>query len=324
MLRSAACALLLLCTLPAQIHLNLRVEAAGQGTVLAAPGTNLAYQVIGELSGGASEGLALFGFDLGFSGGPLPQADAPTGAPMDRFAPPLGVSNPAGFGGTVQGGSLVQVGGGQNTFQNIFAPVPIGAVATGVAVPGSPAVLVSGTLTVPSAPGAYTLVVSNLFGNVIRAGETGASIWKVDPFLPGNLTHLSILVEPLRSATTTASISPPGTQFLDLQVGPLNAGRPYWTLGSLSGTSPGLSILPTGTYLPLNEDFYMHHLIANPNAGPVFNQVGSTDASGSAVITVQVPSGLPPSVIGLVVHHAVVLIHPVDFATNAVSLTLVP
>ena len=38
---------------------------------------------------------------------------------MSAFAPPDGLSNPAGYGGTLIGDAYVQVGGAQNTINNI-------------------------------------------------------------------------------------------------------------------------------------------------------------------------------------------------------------
>ena len=46
-------------------------------------------------------------------------------------------------------------------------------VITGVGLPGSPARLITGSLTAPYALGTYTLTPSNLFANVIRLGQTG-------------------------------------------------------------------------------------------------------------------------------------------------------
>ena len=57
-----------------------------------------------QLSDQLNEGLAGFTFNLSFDGGDLAQANTPTTSPLDNFAPPLGLSNPAGFGGTIVGG----------------------------------------------------------------------------------------------------------------------------------------------------------------------------------------------------------------------------
>ena len=146
------------------------------------------------MSDNANEGLALFAFDLEWSGGPLAPAATPVTHPMLDFARPLGLENPAGFGGTPSGGRLLQVGGAQNTINNTFAPFPGGGVVTGVAWPGQPVVLATGKLTAPVTPGTYSLVASNLVANVIRQGETGDPFWRVVKAAPGTFTSLVVQV----------------------------------------------------------------------------------------------------------------------------------
>ena len=184
------------CTALAQAsELNLSVESAGQNTLQVLPGATVDYQVIGELTDAQNEGLAMFAFDLGFDGGALQQADAPTSNPMLNFQSPLGLSNPAGFGGTPSGGDLIQIGGAQNTIKNTLAAKPTGTVMVGVAAPGSPEVLVAGSLSAPATPGSYTLSVSSGFVNVIRQGEDGSGdFWAVDGADLGTVTTLEIQV----------------------------------------------------------------------------------------------------------------------------------
>lgn len=160
-------------------------------------GATVNYQVVGVLNDSINEGLALVGFDLAFTGGPLTQANNPTSAPMNNFANNLGINNPAGYGGTVQGGVLKQVGGGQNTIKNTAdnAPFPIGTVITGLAQPPNALILVTGSLTAPMAEGTYNLNLTNLFGNVIKDGETGEIFYKTEAFGNGSITNLTIIVE---------------------------------------------------------------------------------------------------------------------------------
>jgi hypothetical protein len=179
----------------AATNLDLRIESGGQAAVTVAPGAAVPWSAVGQLSDGANEGLALFAFDLQWTGGALAPASAPSTSPMTSFARPLGLANPAGFGGTPGGvGRLIQVGGAQNTIQNTFAPFPSGSVVTDVAAPGQPVVLASGQLTAPMTPGTYTLAASNLIANVIREGETGATFWRVDKASAGTVTALVVNV----------------------------------------------------------------------------------------------------------------------------------
>jgi hypothetical protein len=178
-------------------NLNLSVQSGGSNTVPALPGAVVNYSVVGVLSDAASDGLAAFSLDLTFSGGPLTAADAPSSPPMVSFNRPAGLTNPAGFGGTVVAGVLVQVGGAQNTIRNVFAPYPTGNVIVDVAQIGQAVSLVSGHLTAPLVPGNYTLVPSNVVANVIVQGQTGLPFWKVEKALPGTVTPLTVIVGPI-------------------------------------------------------------------------------------------------------------------------------
>lgn len=175
-------------------NLNLTIQSGGLTTVTVLPGALVNYNVVGVLNDAASDGLAGVSFDLTFTGGPLPQAAEPTTAPMTSFAKPAGLTNPAGFGGTVTAGKLVQVGGAQNTIVNTFAPYPNGSVVTDVAQIGQALTLVAGTLTAPVTPGTYTLFASAVVANVIRQGQTGVPFWAVDKAFPGTLTPLTVIV----------------------------------------------------------------------------------------------------------------------------------
>ena len=178
-------------------NLHLIVQSGGSNTVAALPGATVNYAVIGQLSDGASDGLAAFSLNLTFSGGALSPANAPSSAPMTSFNRPAGLTNPAGYGGTVVSGVLVQVGGAQNTIRNVFAPYPNGNVITDVAQIGQPLPLVTGQLTAPLIPVNYTLVPSSVVANVILQGQNGIPFWKVEPAQPGALTPLTVIVGPL-------------------------------------------------------------------------------------------------------------------------------
>jgi hypothetical protein len=175
-------AALLLASASAQASdLALRARSNGASQVTVTVGSDVPYEIVGELSDPASQGLAMFTFDLHFTGGPLPQASAPApGSTMDSFSAPQGFSNPSGYGGHPLNGDLLQVGGAQNTIRNQFAPIPTGTVTTGVALPGSPQVLVSGVLQAPATPGSYVLQIQDPMANVIRLGSNGIPFWPVD------------------------------------------------------------------------------------------------------------------------------------------------
>jgi hypothetical protein len=180
-------------------NLNVRVQSGGTSAVTVPPGAVVNWTVVGELSDNVNAGLALFSVDLAWTGGPLTQAVNPTSGPMLNFTRPAGLTNPAGFGGTVVSGQLRQVGGAQNTIKNTFAPFPNGTVVTGIAAAGAPVTLANGQLTAPVTPGTYTLSASGLVANVIRQGDTGTPFWHVDKANAG--TVQSLVVQVSSSAT---------------------------------------------------------------------------------------------------------------------------
>lgn len=192
--------------------LSLSIQVSGQNSVNVLPGEVLVYSVVGELSDNANEGLALFCFDLVFNGGDLVPAQLPVAGPLLEFSFPRGVTNPAGFGGTVVAGDLLQVGGAMNTIKNVFAPQPTGNVVTGVAASGAPIVLVQGTLIAPTQPGTYVLSAHNLVANVIRQGQTGSgSHWVVDAAGVGTISDLVLDVADCTPSTyCTAKVDSQG------------------------------------------------------------------------------------------------------------------
>jgi hypothetical protein len=319
----AAFALALLVPAVSAGDLNVSVESGGSNTISVNPGTTVNYAVVGELTDLMNEGLAGVTFDLSYDGGALPQAAAPAGGNMLHFTDPMGLSNPAGYGGTLSGGDLLQVGGAQNTFNNTFTSSLSGPVATGVAWLGSPETLVTGSLKAPIIPGTYTLSLSNLAANVIRQGETGAGYWAVEDAGVGQIDSLTIHVLEVFSGDVAAvSVSGGGTQSWSLDAGAAHAGRGYWVLGSLTGTNPGV---PIGTVvLPLNPDVYFFHTINHPNQPPLINSLGFLNGVGHANGAFAIPAGTNPVLVGLTVNHAYLLGPFIDFASNPVSLNFLP
>ncbi len=196
-------------------NLNMRVESGNplSGSVQVQPGEVVQYTVTGVLSDMLNEGLALVGFDLEFDGGPLTQADTPVSLPMSNFVIPDGITNPAGYGGTVISGKLVQCGGGQNTIKNPggpgFADFPVGTVVTHVA--HGDTVILTGSLTAPAAPGTYHLNLTNLFANVIKQGETGAVFWATEQAGAGAISNLTITVSDVVACNIAGSVPASGS-----------------------------------------------------------------------------------------------------------------
>jgi hypothetical protein len=198
----------------------LRVEAQGfeSTAITVGPGCGISYRVVAELDDTAHQGLAALVFDLNLSGGALAAAEAPTGLPMAAFAPPNGLSNPDGYGGTSLGGRLVQVGGSQNVTMHgqwscesdaecpgpstcdagtcsAIPGLPVGDVVPDVAYPGSPVTAATGSLVTPAAPGCYDLTVSDPAASILVQGATGRGYWPTEVAGVGSLTGLSITVQ---------------------------------------------------------------------------------------------------------------------------------
>jgi glucose/arabinose dehydrogenase len=107
------------------------------------------------------------------------------------------------------------------------------------------------------------------------------------------------------------------------------AGRPYFLVGSASGTQPGTVL--DGLTLPLNlvGDEWFRQLVLTPNTGLFQSNFANLDGAARASATLLVPAGSDPILAGVTLHHAYVLFDPanffsVSFASNALPLRLTP
>ena len=122
------------------------------------------------------------------------------------------------------------------------------------------------------------------------------------------------------------SLATGGAQALYLRAGAPNAGKTYLLLGSLSGTFPGVTLAGAPpVHLALNPDFYTSALISSGGLGIVSPITATLDSAGAADASVSVPP-LGPGLVGLVAHHAFVIVESstITFASNAVPLRLLP
>ncbi len=137
--------------------------------------------VVGHLTQEANLGLAFFAYDLRVTG-PQPvnlstaAVVSPT-ADVASFRQPLGYS--IAFEGTPSGDDLLQLGGGQNTINNVpgqtpFVPFPGGAVVFNVGQDPAGVVMHQVTLTLPGSVNigdvfTVELIPNSLFANMISA-----------------------------------------------------------------------------------------------------------------------------------------------------------
>ncbi len=127
----------------------------------------------------------------------------------------------------------------------------------------------------------------------------------------------------LESDTASLPIAGGGVAF-DLAAGVAHAGETRWLFGSLSGTTPGLSL--GSLLLPLNPDAYFNLTLSAPTSAPFTGFFGTLDSKGRSSASVTAPA--LPGLAGLVVSHAFVTLDPttlaVTAASNPASFTLVP
>lgn len=235
--------------------LNISVESSGLNSIKVGPGDVVNFDVIGELTDALNEGIALAACDFAFTGGPLDPLVA--GAGMLTFVRNDGITNPAGWcTPNVPGreGEEVQCGGGQNTILNFAgnAEFPVGAVVTGIAQPGSPELLMTGSLTAPLDDGVYVVSAFNCFGNVIKQGETGIPHWATEPFGEGTITNLTVEVT---SCAAVAAVTG-GNYACDdsLSRAGRNVLRIEFSIPLLAAPAPGeveiRELLPAGAFGP--------------------------------------------------------------------------
>ena len=150
-----------------------------------------------------------------------------------------------------------------------------------------------------------------------------------DPVLDANFNGTPDRCEGLSVDRLQLSLSQGGSQRFLLDLGPNMAGRIYWVVGTTAGSDPGMKF--GFTKIPLNYDGargYMEQTLSRPNKDELSATLGALDADGRAQGAVTLHAGYDPSLAGLIVHHAFVIIDPSlrgpVWSSNAVSLELIP
>jgi len=199
----------------ANVAFGIRQAGTGSTTVTLTAVGSVSFEITATIDSAAnlSDGLALWGTDIAFSGlgdrtnlaGGL-LADPANVDPIQQFDYPNGVTNPphvadaSGYRGTASGTlSLLQAGGGANTIGNPVsggAPFPIGSVITNVAQ-NATVVVATGTYNVPAGDGTHTLTLANCFGNTIDEGEAGPTVYNVSAATTTCGAALNIILAPI-------------------------------------------------------------------------------------------------------------------------------
>ncbi len=153
-------------------------------------GTQIDWEIVAVVSTGDNEGLALVSVDLvqdptNAAFFDIPVADRPMGAGgMDKFDRPKGISNPDGAGRSAYGGTqigtagamnLVQIGGAQNMFGEMFTgaleddtiEADVGQEAGGVG-----RVIATGSFSAPFPIGTYKFDLADGVANTLMDVNT--------------------------------------------------------------------------------------------------------------------------------------------------------
>ncbi len=113
-----------------------------------------------------------------------------------------------------------------------------------------------------------------------------------------------------------------GSVDFNLNGDPSQSGRWYMLALSASGTTPGTQV--GNVTIPLNQDQYTDLVLQWFNK-PVFaNFVGTLNGAGDAMATFNPPVITDPTLIGAPLHFAWFTILPVDYASVAVEVLIVP
>ncbi len=174
------------------------------------------------------------------------------------------------------------------------------------------------TTNAPSARGAHAMAYDAARQRTVLFGGTGNQ----------NETWEYVASMPLTANVSTVSIATGGTQVFTLNAGNQNASRLYWLFGSITGTTPGVTLgSPVGSVtIPLVPDLYTNITIALPNSAFLVQTKGALNTSGQAQASFVVPKITDQNAIGVTFYHAYLVYDASNnfyLASNPVSLRLV-
>ncbi|MBN1510906.1 MAG: hypothetical protein JXB13_02740 [Phycisphaerae bacterium] len=176
-------------------------------------------------------GLALFGFDLDVPAG-VPLASNQATTTLTSFVKNEGLTNPAGFGGTLSGATtLLQIGGGQNTinYTGTSPAYPTGTVVAGVGLTEvTVATIVLDTSAL--ANGDHVFQISNGFANLIDPAS--------QPSAPPYTVSAANMLAGTPTYTLTIGVTPTDITIVDN----VKSWKDHGTSVNWTGTKLGLSI----------------------------------------------------------------------------------
>jgi len=279
------------------------VAVGGGHVAVSAPGDD-------ELGDGAGK---VYVFDAG-SAALLHELTASDGSAGHAFGRALDID-----------GSLLAVG----SVQSAGAPPGRASVYVFDLASGDELYALTAAASTPTPQFGYELALSG--GRLVHGYYADSSVAQV-----AGIAKLFELPSELSATPATLSASAGGTQLLSLDGRPTQQGNFYAILGSATGTSPGVPIgfWPGAPAVPLNWDPYYVFTVNHVGVGgsPLSGSLGVLDPDGRASAAFHLPAGSSPSVVGLVLHHAFVVIDPtplpgqpmLDAASTAASVQIVP
>jgi len=138
------------------------------------------------------------------------------------------------------------------------------------------------------------------------------------PYVGADGPH-GFVVEDLGTDVSGISAQDVGPVRFLLDAGAANAGRPYFLLGSASGTSPGIA-LPGGLILPLNLDAFLRRVRAEAGTPAFQGFSGTLDGNGQALAVMDLSGGALPAQPGESLHFAFLCLGPFDYVSNTVEV----
>jgi len=152
----------------------------------------------------------------------------------------------------------------------------------------------------------------------------GTEIYAIEQ-TAGVLIYKNALKDPaLQADTTQLSAATGGQVEFILDGGTEHATRNYLLLAGQSGTVPG-TLKPGGhATIPLNRDWFTDFVLANLNGAFFVDFYGNLNGAGQGAATLDTLGPFSTYFIGRTLHFAWAAIAPLDFASNAVAVDVVP
>jgi sugar lactone lactonase YvrE len=167
-----------------------------------------------------------------------------------------------------------------------------------------------------------SLYAVGISGNTVyHYGPTGGLLgsFPVTGLSPTSLLIAGAVTSGIQGVPGKLSLSAGGSQVLTIDLDDALAGKSYQVLGSASGVAPGFAY--GGVPVPLNVDPYFLYTLLNPNTPPLAGSGGLLDPQAGATTVFTLPPASDPSLAGLTIHHAAVVLDLVGGAIAIVATT---